>query len=391
MQFRTPALFLIVLTSFTILAATSRAQRQQPAGEGLGNNAALRYWQAFAHLPKLDEQQQKLLTDAANGTANGPDAAKLLEGGRDALLYLRRGAAIGACDWGLHPEDGPYLLLPHLGKGRELGRLASAQARQDFAKGNARQAVDGAADAIVLGRHLSTDLTAIVSYLVQLAVERNAIETLASHLGDLDAATLEHLDRRLAALPPGGSMQDCMRVERESFLEWAIDHLGKMNDNDPWKEKVLGPFGGATEGERANIEKVVAAAGGTRQGVLKQFESLRQYYQELDKILTLPREQFTAKLADIEERARDNPVAAATLPSMSKVYDRDAAGRTRMTLLKAAVAVARGGRQRAKDFKDASGAAVEYYPTDGGFELRSKVVDDGKPVTLVVAGRKAVQ
>jgi hypothetical protein len=73
---------------------------------------------------------------------------------------------------------------------------------------------------------------------------------------------------------------------------------------------------------------------------------------------------------------------------VGKVYDRDAAGRTRMTLLKAAVAVARGGRERVTEFKDATGAAVEYHVTDGGFELRSKVLDEGQPVVLKVSGRK---
>ena len=390
MRPRTVPACVVVSATIVLFASLTPARQAPPAPrrDGPGHNAALRYWQAFAHLPPLDGPRQKLLADAANGTAAGADAAELAGGGRDALLYLRRGAAIGPCDWGLHPEDGPNLLLPHLARGRDLARLAAAQARLDFAAGDGRRAVDTAADAVVLGRHLGTDLTAIVSYLVQLAVERVSIEALASHLAGLDPAALEQLDRRLAALPPGGSMGACMRVERESFLEWAIGHLGRMTDNDPWKEKVLGPFGGGTDPERANIDRVVAAAGGTRRGVLAQFESLRNYYRELEEILPLPREQFAAKLAEVEKRARENPLASVTLPSVMKVYDRDAAGRTRMTLLKAAVAVARGGPERAREFRDASGAPLEYHATDAGFELRSTVADDGRPVTLTAGGKR---
>jgi hypothetical protein len=70
------------------------------------------------------------------------------------------------------------------------------------------------------------------------------------------------------------------------------------------------------------------------------------------------------------------------------VYDKDAAGRTRLTMLRAAVAVVRGGPKRAGEFKDASGAPLEYHAMAEGFELRSKVLDEDKPVTLIVGGRR---
>jgi hypothetical protein len=378
----TLAALLVVSLSVALNVAPTPAQQQpRPPGGALGQNAALRYWQAFAAFPKLDERQQKLLAEPPARD----EAAKLAAAGENALLYLHRGAAIAQCDWGLHREDGPYLLLPHLAKGRDLARLASLRARLDFAAGNGARAVDTAADALVMGRHLSTDLTAIVSYLVQLAVERVAIEALASNLAGLDAAALDRLDARLAALPPGGSLEACMGVERDSFLDWALTHLRQMTDEDPWKEKVLTPM---SSPESANdLEAIIAAAGGTREGMIRQFEGLRPYYQELGAILRLPRDQFRTKFADVQRRVEGNAVAKAVLPSMEKVYDRDAAGRTRMTLLKAAVAVVRGGPDRAKEFKDAGGATLEYAATADGFELRSKVVDDGKPVALKVGGR----
>src|SRR2546426_10786006 len=104
MRTRTTVSVLAVFTTLVLFVAPLAAQRQPEAPAKLGRNAALCYWQAFAHMPKLDEKQQELLASAAE---------KLAESGKDALLYLRRGAAIGPCDWGLHREDGPYLLLPH--------------------------------------------------------------------------------------------------------------------------------------------------------------------------------------------------------------------------------------------------------------------------------------
>lgn len=391
MRPRTALALLMASTMIALLAARSPAQQRQAAagggtrGSALGQNAALRYWQAFAIFPKLDEQQQKLLADAS---AQGADTAKLAEAGENSLLYLRRGAAIGPCDWGLHREDGPYLLLPHLAKGRDLARLAALKARLDFAAGKPADAVDTAADAIVMGRHLDADMTAIISYLVQIAVERTEIEALAPHLASLDAATLDRLDKRLAALPSGGSLERCMQVERDSFLEWAVSHLRQMKDTDPWKEKVLQPMSGSPESPSGELDAIIAAAGGTREGMIKQFEGLRPVYEEISRLLPLPRDQFRARFADLQKRAGENPIAKAVLPSMEKVYDRDAAGRTRMTLLKAAVAVARGGPDRANEFKDSSGGAIEYSATPDGFELRTKVLDDDKPVTLKAGGKK---
>jgi hypothetical protein len=377
----------VAFSLIVLIIAGSRAEQPPRPRSGLGDNAALRYWQAFSQLPKLDERQEKLMAEPGGGTSE--DAARREASGKDALLYLHRGAAIGSCDWGLHREDGPYLLLPHLGKGRDLARLACLKARGDFARGDGAAGVREVGDTIVMGRHLSSDLTAIISYLVQLAVERTAIEAVAPHLAGLDPAALDRLDKRLASLPPGGTLEQCMAVERDSFLEWAVSHLRQMNDQDPWKERVLGPFtANESQQEKDKIDRVVAACGGTREGVLRQFEAMRPLYEELGRILRLPRDEFRAKFADLQERAKSNPVAAEVLPSMTRVYDRDAAGRTRMTLLRAAIAVVRNGPDKARDFKDAAGNPPEYAATADGFELRSKVVDDDKPVTLKVGGKK---
>jgi hypothetical protein len=162
-----------------------------------------------------------------------------------------------------------------------------------------------------------------------------------------------------------------------------------MNDQDPWKERVLGPFtANESRREKDKVDRVVAASGGTREGVLRQFEAMRPMYDELGRILKLPRDDFRARFAELQGRAKGNPVAVEVLPSMTKVYDRDAAARTRMTMLRAGIAVVRSGPEKARDFKDAAGNPLEYAATADGFELRSKVVDDDKPVTLKFAGKK---
>ena len=54
-------------------------------------------------------------------------------------------------------------------------------------------------------------------------------------------------------------------------------------------------------------------------------------------------------------------------------YGRDQAGRTRMMMLKAAVAIARGGPEKAKGLKDAGGNPIEYRADRNG--LRAPLAD----------------
>ena len=73
---------------------------------------------------------------------------------------------------------------------------------------------------------------------------------------------------------------------------------------------------------------------------------------------------------------------------MNRLYDKEAAGRTRLIMLRAAVAALRGGPEKVSQFKDASGTPLEYSATADGFEVRSKVVDNDQPVVLKVGGKR---
>ena len=61
----------------------------------------------------------------------------------------------------------------------------------------------------------------------------------------------------------------------------------------------------------------------------------------------------------------------------------------RAAMLKAAVAVAAGGAEKIKDFRDPYGQGpFEYKALPQGFELQSKLTVEGKPVTLKVGAAK---
>ncbi len=92
-------------------------------------NAALAYWQAFALLPTVDKDLDKLVIEAP--TVKLDDRTKeLVKKSKTALTCMRRAASLPACDWGLEFSAGPHMVMPHLSKPRQLARYACLHARQ---------------------------------------------------------------------------------------------------------------------------------------------------------------------------------------------------------------------------------------------------------------------
>ena len=102
----------------------------------LGDNAALKYWQAFAQLPKFTDAQEHKLN--AEFLTMPLDAART--GNRDqGRLRVADDAPSGSvprCDWGLGYEEGIELLLPHAQAARTLATLACLRARIRFEDGH---------------------------------------------------------------------------------------------------------------------------------------------------------------------------------------------------------------------------------------------------------------
>src|SRR2546421_4143875 len=125
----TICLFVAVVAPFP---ATAPAADTKP---DLGANAAMKYWQAFALLPALDKEQEKLL-DQWNKVPFDAAALKLIEKSRNSRVYLNRGAKLPRCDWSLNYQNGISLLLPHAGKAQVPARLVALHARHEFEQGH---------------------------------------------------------------------------------------------------------------------------------------------------------------------------------------------------------------------------------------------------------------
>jgi hypothetical protein len=105
----------------------------------------------------------------------------------------------------------------------------------------------------------------------------------------------------------------------------------------------------------------------------------------------LPPEAFDARYPAFVERAKAaNPLASLNLPNKDTFIPAQRRAQARMALFRAALAVVQGGPGRLEDVKDPFGdGPFEYRALDRGFELKSKLLYQGKPVTLTVRQRTA--
>ena len=104
----------------------------------------------------------------------------------------------------------------------------------------------------------------------------------------------------------------------------------------------------------------------------------------------LPWKEFDARYPGVRREGEGRqPAGRPVLPMTRRDASRaERRAQTRMALFKAALAVVQGGPDRLKDIKDPFGdGPFEYRASGEGFELKSKLLHQGKPVTLTVGQR----
>src|SRR5438477_6805687 len=216
----------VVLVS--LMPAARAAAQPRTGGTDLAANGALKYWQAFAHLPPRNDEQQRRIGDWRT-TPLDATARRLVEDSQNSFLYLRRGAALPRCDWSLNYEDGIGLLLPQLDRSRTLTLLACLRARLALADGHPAEALDDVLAVFALGRHIADPI--MICLLVDYSLEQNAIDAVALLLPKLDAAALRRVAERLDALPTAGTLEQTLVTERDYFGRWSIHWLKEQEQS----------------------------------------------------------------------------------------------------------------------------------------------------------------
>jgi hypothetical protein len=359
------------------------------AAPDTGGNAALKYWQAFATMPKLTDADQNRLAEYSDKPLDA-QARESVSQAEYALQMMHRGAALRRCNWGITYEDGVFVRLPQANAARVLSTFARLRARMRFEEGRSAEAIDDLVAGVTLGRHVSLE-GGFITMLVGYQIEHRLTETLALYLPRLDAKAMKDLETRLDALPPFGSQAKALLACERETLDWFIRKVKESKD----KESLLAflSWVGISEGKDRDAGEKARAflqeCGGTAQGVIKFAEEVRPCYDELARMLDLPLDQFEKQFEQESLKRAGNPVYKVFFPPLAKLRQSRARADVRRALLSAAIAVRLHGRDALKDHPDPVGGGLfEYAAFEGGFELSSKLKQqDDKPVTLT-AGRR---
>ncbi len=374
------AALLMALTLAVLGASTDAAEAPGPkVGPDLGANAALQYWQAFALMPALDTKQQKRIQEWDKDPLDAT-ALTLVAASEESRRYLLRGAKLRGCDWGLDYEDGIMLLLPHLNKAREVARLVALHARRELEQGHVEAAAEDARAILALGRHVGSE-PIVISILVCYSIEANAVDLLASYLPEMQALA-PGIVSTYEALPPAATLQRAyLTMEKELTLRWLVKKLKEAEASkkgawrDVWKNAVDRPGGVDTINRIDSFEQAV-----------KLTEDLLPVCDELATLVALPAEEFDARYPEFKKKTEAaHPLVDVFLTTPDGVLFAQRRNQVRRELLKAAIAVVRGGPEKLAAIKDPFGTGpFAYRRLDKGFELKSKLVFHDQPVSLTV-------
>jgi hypothetical protein len=383
------ALFL----SLTLLPPDRAAAQAPDATPDIGANAALQYWQAFAVLPALNQDQERLLQEW-NKVPLDAAALALIDRSRNSRLYLHRGGKLPRCDWGLDTEDGVGLLLPHCPRSLTLARLAALHARYEFEQGHPGAGWEDVIDLFKLGRQVGRGPQFVVRW-VDYRIETMAIAAAAPYLPALKPVLPGAAPAVLEGLPAGPTLAQMVLSEKQVGLKWVIEKMkeAERHKEGSWKDvwKSLFP---APEGQDREVIQSVR----TFEQAVRFLEDLLPLYDQLAKVTALPWKEFDAQYPEFVKKAgaakplsgfvlpsAAGPLSSFILPPMDRIVARERRYHAQIALFRAALAVVQGGPGRLKDIPDPFGdGPCEYRALGKGFELKSKLLYEGKPVTLTV-------
>ena len=291
---------------------------------------------------------------------------------RYALLMMHRGAALPRCDWAIGWEDEGFgNRLPHLDGARSLSALACLRARLRFEDGQGGEAVEDVFAALAMGRHASRD-GSLPAVLAGYAIERRMSETLALYLPRLDARATKDLKRRLAALPPGGTLATGVREEQILETGWFVRKVKEAKDGESLLA-LLSQVWGRDEGRA--VARGLWGHGGRRNQITRRSCSrgIRRWPGRWTSGRIGSRRSRTAR----RRSWRANPLYKKLVPAILRCRWLQAQADVRRGLLSAAIDVQLDGRECIEGPSRPRGRrAVRYVAFEGGFELRSRWVPD---------------
>lgn len=212
------------LVLFLVFAGSSAWPQQN---FNLGDNAALRYWSAFAQMQDsaITDADAKKLNAILDGTVPYDDLQykDLIEKNRPALEIMARGTTLQNCDWGLDYKMGPETPVEYTRKALVLGRLNVLYAFRLLIIGDKDKAVTVLAAGTRFSHDVANGGTLFATLIAKsLLVAHLRAMAFALHLEGLSAAQRSVLQKAVVELGPNG-LDWRSAMKRELELPLGLD------------------------------------------------------------------------------------------------------------------------------------------------------------------------
>lgn len=286
-------------------------------------NAALKYWEAFAYIRPKAADAIMDVDWSTIGTETDP--AKLPAGFREALAegavqdlgVLRYASNLKKCDFEIRYDEGFMALVPHVTKMRLAVRLLVVQERDQLHKGNSAEAVDHLGIMLRMASHLRSDRT-LLSSLVGTAIATTAVKEVDTLIasGALTSASRDEMIKHLRAVDTADpfNIRGSLELEFTMPRNWIARHYG-----GPGQTRELVKFlaaDGSIKPDNAHLKAIDTASPAELTKDLERYEGLgRQVLAAFDKGADLTPLSNSASAGD------HGHWAALFAPSLQKPVD----------------------------------------------------------------------
>jgi len=368
-------------------------------------NPALLYYQAFLLEPhQSDADRDYLFTNNWSGMTLPERVGSLTDEYSSMAGMLKRAAQQPLpCDWGIDSSRGPATLLPNLSHCKHGAQVLCLRATWALQHGNEAAAQEALLTAFTLGRHSAPE-GFLIGVLVQFADEAIVYSAVAGNFSHFSPDTLQQLKAGFEAAPARTTVADAIDQERVIHTGWLRNKIQSLQREHPGNDaEVLEAirsdaelqgftYSGGDGGPDTNVwPRIVAAAGGTSDGVIGLVRELDPIYARLHSILLLPVTEFNAPAQqfDAEMKTATNPLFNILLPDAQAPRRKEFIIAVEAAMVRAAVAYKLKGEAGLQSVPDPCGKGpfafqrFVFQGEDRGFQLTSTYVATKGPVKMI--------
>ena len=226
-------------------------------GAASAQNAALRYWTAFAQLQNQPGAElAEELAQVESGRVPFAEArhGAILDANAEALATLLRASQLPVCDWGLEFELGPAVPVEYLARARAIARLNTLDGIRRAARGDSSGAVERWIAGVRFSQHTASGgtLLALLSGWTGLRSTFGAIERAET---SLSAPQRRQLADAIRAIPETGFVWDAAWRNEQRLIEVWVSQLSREKDFRGNYERTTGspPAAGLTLPSAADV------------------------------------------------------------------------------------------------------------------------------------------